>query len=204
MQNNIYYRVAQTLTNIRGRHTLKIGGDVSRLMVGYDQGSNQNGIFTFNGTYTGDAFADYLLGIPQSANGGLGSIIPELGGVAKYSIGTQVQWYVQDDWKATDRLTLNLGLRWEYFRQWRGRLANFDLPSGRQLIADSPDYYVPGKNYVKGTGAPLLPERPINDDMNDFAPRFGMAYRIGSKTTVRAGAGIFSVLNQGGRPWYPS
>jgi hypothetical protein len=203
VQNNIYYRAAQTVTNIRGRHTLKAGVDFSRLMVGYDQGSNQNGIFTFNGTYTGDSFADYLLGIPQSASGGLGSIIPELGGVAKYAIGTQIQWFIQDDWKVTDRLTLNLGLRWEYFLQWRGRLSNFDLASGRQLIADSADYYIPGGSYVRGTGNPLLPERPIDDDRNDFAPRFGIAYRIGSKTTVRAGAGVFYALNQGGQTLVP-
>jgi len=203
VQNNIYYRAAETVTNIRGRHTLKIGGDISRLMVGYDQGSNQNGIFNFTGVYANDSFADFLLGIPQSAQGGLGSIIPELGGVAKYSIGTQIQWFVQDDWKITNRLTLNLGLRWEYFQQWRGRLANFDLATGRQLLANSADYYIPGRGYFRGSGAPLLPERPIRDDKNDYAPRFGMAYRVGEKTTVRSGFGVFYALNQGGQTLVP-
>jgi hypothetical protein len=203
VQNNIYYRAAETVTNIRGRHTLKIGGDISRLMVGYDQGSNQNGIFSFTGVYANDSFADFLLGIPQSAAGGLGSIIPELGGVAKYSIGTQIQWFIQDDWKVTSRLTLNLGLRWEYFQQWRGRLANFDLATGRQLLANSPDYYIPGRGYFRGTGAPLLPERPIRDDKNDYAPRFGIAYRVGEKTSVRSGFGVFYALNQGGQTLVP-
>ena len=73
VQNNLYYRAGQTFTWVRNRHTLKFGGDVSRLMVGYDQGSNQNGIFNFSGNFTGDAFGDYLLGMAQSANGGLGS-----------------------------------------------------------------------------------------------------------------------------------
>jgi hypothetical protein len=203
VQNNIYYRAAETVTWIRGRHNLKIGGDISRLMVGYDQGSNQNGVFSFTGVYANDSFADFLLGIPQTAAGGLGSILPELGGVAKYSIGTQIQWFIQDDWKITNRLTLNLGLRWEYFQQWRGRHAWFDLATGRQLIANSPDYYIPGRGYFRGTGAPLLPERPIQDDKNDYAPRLGLAYRLTENTTVRMGAGVFYALNQGGMTLVP-
>ncbi|MEX2260774.1 MAG: TonB-dependent receptor [Bryobacteraceae bacterium] len=197
VQNNIYYRAAETITYIRNGHNMKIGGDIGRLMVGYDQGSNQNGILNFSGNFTGDAFGDYLLGNPQSATGGLGSI-GDFGGVAKYSIGTQYQWFVQDDWKITDRLTLNLGVRWEFFQEWRGRLANFDLASGRQLIANSADYYVPNVGLVKGSGDPLLPERPIRPDRNNFAPRLGVAYRFGNKTTIRAGAGVFYALNTGG------
>ena len=197
VQNNLYYRAGQTFTWVRNRHTLKFGGDVSRLMVGYDQGSNQNGIFNFSGNFTGDAFGDYLLGMVQSANGGLGSL-GNFGGVAKYSIGTQFQWFIQDDWKVTDRLTLNLGLRHELFQQWRGRLANFDLATGRQLLSVSPDYYVPGVGLITGTGDPLLPERPIKTDPNDFAPRFGIAYRFKDSTVFRAGLGVFHALNTGG------
>lgn len=197
VQNNLYYRAAQAFTWIQGRHTLKMGGDVSRLMVGYDQGSNQNGVFSFSGNFTGDAFADYLLGLAQTATGGLGSL-GNFGGVAKYSIGTQYQWYIQDDWKVTERLTLNLGFRHELFQQWRGRLANFDLATGRQLLTVSPDYYVPGVGLVRGTGSPLLPERPIQTDPNDVAPRFGMAYRLREKTVVRSGFGVFYALNTGG------
>jgi hypothetical protein len=197
VQNNIYYRAAETITWVRNRHNLKFGGDVSRLMVGYDQGSNQNGIFNFSGNFTGDAFGDYLLGNPQSANGGLGSI-GNFGGVAKYSIGTQFQWFIQDDWKITDRLTLNIGIRHELFLQWRGRHANFDLATGRQLLSVSPDYYVPGVGLIPGTGDPLLPKRPVNTDYNDFGPRFGIAYRLGSNTTFRSGFGVFHALNVGG------
>jgi hypothetical protein len=72
VQNNIYYRAAETLTYIRGKHAMKFGGDWNRLMVGYDQGSNQNGIFNFsNGYYTDESFADYLLGMPSNAVGAL-------------------------------------------------------------------------------------------------------------------------------------
>jgi hypothetical protein len=197
VQNNIYYRLAETLTWIKHAHTMKMGADVNRLMVGYDQGSNQNGVFNFGGTFTNDSFADFLLGYPLTATGGLGSV-GNFGGVAKYSIGTQYNAFFQDDWKVTDRLTLNLGLRYEAFQQWRGRLAAFDPVTGRQLLAGSPNYFVPGQGLVTGSGAPLLPERPIKSDLNNFAPRLGVAYRLGSKTTIRSGAGVFYALNTGG------
>jgi hypothetical protein len=198
VQNNLYYRVSENLTVIRRNHSIKIGGDADRLMVGYDQGSSQNGLLSFAGTFTGDSFGDYLLGFPISATGGLGSLNSSLGGVAKYSIGTLFQGYVQDDWKVTERLTLNLGLRYELFLPWRGRMANFDLGTGRQLLAGSPDYYVPGQGIIHGSGGALLPERPIKTDSNNFAPRLGAAYRIGGKTVLRAGAGVFYSLNVGG------
>ncbi len=197
VQNNIYYRGGETVTWIRGRHSLKIGGDFSRLMVGYDQGSSQNGIFSFSGNYSGDSFADYLLGIPASATGGLGSL-GNFGGVAKYSFGSQFEAFVQDDVKVTDRLTLNLGLRYEFFLPWRGRLANFDLGTRRQLLAGRADYFVPGTGLVQGSGDPLLPERPIVSDKNNLAPRLGVAYRLSNKTTIRSGAGVFYAVNTGG------
>lgn len=200
VQNNIYYRGAETMTYIRGKHTMKFGGDINRLMVGYDQGSNQNGSFNFTNNYTTDSFANYLLGIPQSASGGVGGIVDQgidFGGVAKYSIGTRVQGFFQDDIKITEKLTLNLGARYEVFQTWRGRLANFDLPTNRQLLAGRQEYYEPGVGLVKANGV-LLPERPIRADMNNFLPRLGVAYRFNPKTVVRAGIGVFSMLNTGG------
>ena len=166
-------------------------------MVGYDQGSNQNGIFNFSGNFTGDAFGDYLLGMAQSANGGLGSL-GNFGGVAKYSIGTQYQWFLQDDWKVTDRLTLNLGLRHELFQQWRGRLANFDLVSGRQLLSVSPDYYVPGVGLVLEPESRSCLRGRFGRIRMTLRPRLGVAYRFKESTVVRAGFGVFHALNTGG------
>ncbi|MFN7931817.1 MAG: TonB-dependent receptor [Bryobacteraceae bacterium] len=198
VQNNIYYRAAETLTYIRGSHSMKFGGDWNRLMVGYDQGSNQNGNFNFqNNFYTDESFADYLLGMPSSATGGLGSISPAFGGVAKYSIGTRYQAFFQDDWKITDKLTLNLGVRYEIFQNWRGRLANFDLGTNRQLLAGQTQYYEPGVGLVN-TNSIVLPERPIVTDKNNFMPRLGIAYRLSNKTVIRTGIGLFSLLNTGG------
>jgi hypothetical protein len=197
VQNNLYYRLSETATWTKGAHTLKFGADVNRLMVGYDQGQSQNGIFNFSGTFTGDSFGDFLLGYPLSATGGLGSL-GNFGGVAKYAIGTQYNAFIQDDWKVNERLTINLGLRYEVFQQWRGRLADFNLATGQQLLAGSSTYYVPGQGLVTGNGPALLPSRPLAIDPNDFGPRLGVAYRLGGRTTVRAGAGVFYTLNTGG------
>ncbi|MCC6589899.1 MAG: TonB-dependent receptor [Bryobacterales bacterium] len=196
VQNNIYYRAAETFTYIRGRHAMKFGGDINRLMVGYDQGSNQNGIVNFAQNFTGDSFGDYLLGTPISAQGGLGSI-GDFGGVAKYSIGTRIQGFFQDDWKVTEKLTLNFGVRYEVFVNWRGRLANFDLATNRQMLAGRKEYYEPGVGLVTGSSIGL-PERPIITDKNNFLPRFGIAYRLSPKTVIRTGVGVFSLLNTGG------
>jgi len=196
-QNNLYYRLGESVTYIRDRHSFKFGGDVSRLMGGFRDAINQGGIFSFSGNFGGDAFADYLLGLPQSAAGSLGSV-GDFGGVAKYSIGTQFQWFVQDDWKLTSRLTLNIGLRHELFLPWRGRMANFDLPSGRQLLAGSADYYIPGTGLIRGSGPPLLPKRPGRTDKNNLAPRLGIAYRLGAKSTIRLGTGVFYALDSSG------
>ena len=66
------------------------------------------------------------------------------------------------------------------------------------MLAGSPNYYVPGQGVITGSGAPLLPERPVRTDPNDFGPRLGIAYRLDNRTTVRAGAGVFYALNTGG------
>jgi hypothetical protein len=197
VQNNIYYRISETATWMRGAHTLKFGGDFSHLLVGYDQGSSQNGSIGFSGNYSGDAPGDYLLGLPSGATGGLGSV-GNYGGVAKYSIGEQVFWFVQDDWRISDRLTLNLGMRWEYQSPYRGRLANFDLATGRQHLAGRDDYYQPGMGLVQNTGTVVLPNPPIRSDFNNYGPRVGFAYRLGTNTTIRSGVGLFYAYNGGG------
>ncbi len=197
VQNNLYYRAGQTFTWTKGKHTMKFGGDWNRLMVGYDTAVDQNGIFSFGGTFTGNSVGDFLLGLPLGAAGGLGTY-PGFPQVEKYSLGTQFNAYFQDDWKVTGRLTVNMGLRYEIFQQWRGRLGNFDLATGQQLIAGSPDYYTPSGGLVIGSGAALLPERPVKTDPYDFGPRLGLAYRLGNKTTIRAGAGIFYALASAG------
>ncbi|MFN7921362.1 MAG: TonB-dependent receptor [Bryobacteraceae bacterium] len=197
VQNNIYYRGGETITWVRGNHTVKAGVEYSHLMVGYDQGSSQNGIINFTGNYSGDSFGDYLLGVPGSATGGLGSV-GNYGGVAKYALAEQLFWYVQEDWRVSEKLTLNLGVRWEYQSPYRGRLANFDLGTGRQNLAGRPDYYIPGVGLFQNTGSVVLNNPPVAPDRNNYSPRLGIAYRLGKNTTIRSGAGVFYAYTGGG------
>src|SRR5262249_16698017 len=119
--------------------------------------------------------------------------------------GTRVRNYsafIQDDWKATSRLTLNIGLRYEYTTpvvEAANRMANFDIATNRLVLAQ------PG-----GIRQRALAER----DLNNFGPRFGLAYQLSPKTVVRTGYGIFHTLEDAGhhtpcstrpsRPVFPS
>lgn len=196
-QNNIYYRLGETISWVKGNHNIRFGTEVNRVMVGYNTANSEDGSFSFSGNFTGNSFGDYLLGLAQSASGGVGSL-GNFGGGAKYAIATISASYVQDDWRVSEKLTLNLGLRYEIMLPWRGRLAEFDLKQGRSLLTVSPDYYVPGVGLIQGTGNPLLPERPQQIDANNFAPRLGIAYRLTPKTVLRAGGGVFYTLNGAG------
>lgn len=103
--------------------------------------------------------------------------------------GTRVRNYsafVQDDWKATTRLTLNIGLRYEYTTpvvEAANRMANFDIAANRLLFAQA-----------GGIRERALAER----DLNNFAPRFGLAYQLSQKTVIRTGYGIFHTLEDAG------
>ena len=127
---------------------------------------------------TGNAFADFLLGYPDSA--AIGTNVRMGIRVRNYSA------FLQDDWKASSRLTLNLGLRYEYttpVSEVANRMANFDQATNSVILAK------PGS----------LRDRALaNSDRNNFAPRVGLAYQLNQHTVMRAGYGIFHTLEDAG------
>jgi len=182
-----------SLTRAFSRHTLKFGGEARLLRPNYRQFGDQAIQFTFNQTFTqgpnpavasptaGLGFASLLLGV---AGGGYSR--------AAALAMQHVYWggFVQDDWKLTDKLTLNLGLRYEYESPRTERfnqLTNFDP----QL---TPPLQAPGLN-LKGAlafvGVGGRSRGQWDPDRNNFAPRVGLAYQLTPKTVVRAGFGIF-------------
>ena len=135
------------------------------------------GNFTYNGFLTGQAFGDYLLGYPRNTLTSIDIFSPHF----RY---TTVMPYVQDDWRITPTLTLNLGLRWE----WAGR------PVSEDNSISSVVYQGTTAKLVTARNPEGLPRSLAHDDFNNFAPRVGFAWSpkmLGGKTVFRAAYGIF-------------
>ncbi|MBI3697647.1 MAG: TonB-dependent receptor [Acidobacteria bacterium] len=161
------------LTHARGRHTFKTGGEYRRFAM---DGLNDNfarGQFTFQPSLTGNALAGLLLGLPSLA---LRTKIDNPMALRAHAWN----FYAQDDWRLSPRVTLNLGLRYEWNRppvDSTDRFTVFDL-AGRKLVP-------------AGTGG--LPRAGFTADWNNFAPRFGLSWSPGTdgKLVVHSGYGIF-------------
>ncbi len=190
--NTFYY--GDNLTLQRGKHLLSLGIQAIRYQQNYAltgaQGSlgqfNFNGTFTGNGTDTGYSGADFLLDLAQSES----IALPGSGLVGNRQWRTAE--FFQDDWKATDRLTINLGIRYEYDQRWNevhNRVGNVIL-SGPQMGTVEYAGAVPA-------GAPA--GSVVCDNIscyqatkNQIQPRVGFAYQATSRFVLRGGYGITS------------
>ncbi|MFM8392965.1 MAG: hypothetical protein ACKOB4_03470, partial [Acidobacteriota bacterium] len=178
-RQNVFQYVAN-LTYSGSAHTIKTGFDVRRRQLTEYQTNRGNGRFNFAPNITnnpannagGHVMASFLLGAP--------SLIEQDYLLAWVGIrGTEYSTYIADDWRATQKLTLNLGMRYELdtpYNEVANRWANFDPKTATVLVA--------GRNGVgKSAG--------VNTFKKGFAPRLGFAYQAADKTVVRGGAGIF-------------
>jgi hypothetical protein len=160
-------------TWLKGDHALKIGGQLLHYTQRRFYAGNNGllGVFGYGGAFTGFPFSDFLL--DQVANKGRGS-----SSAPWTQLHNRISLFVQDDFKVTQALTVNLGLRWAYTQplvEKDNRQANFDLTTGREIVATSGDreseaLYRP---YMKG-----------------FEPRLGMAWRPDDRWVVRGAYGI--------------
>ena len=180
------YRINNTFhpridfTKLQGAHSFKFGMDIRRRQITQYQTNRGNGRFNFARTFTddpnstantGETMAAFLLGTASTIEQDFTLVYPG------FRI-TEWSYYFQDDWKVNSKLTLNIGLRYEYdtpVTEVANRQTNFDVSTGKLLIA--------GFNTNARTG--VLPDR------NNFAPRFGFAYRLTSGTVIRGGIGMF-------------
>jgi len=172
-------------TFIRGRHTIKAGADLMWLQNYLMNPKERLGLFYFNGNYTrnpkdnkgGDPFAHFLTGIPHQTRVSRG--------VYMALRGQFHQFYVQDEWKATNKLTINIGLRYQVFLPWveksRDGWVNFDIeenPANPPLVLAKPG----GSRYERSH---------VHTDWRNFGPRFSIAYQVRPGTVIRTGYGIF-------------
>ena len=187
------------------RHNISFGLNYRRIHLNLNPGLASLGRINYNGQYSGDVFADALLGAsPQIALAQVGPFSNPDQGPEAHLHFTWWAPYVQDDWKLSDRLTLNLGLRYEFIATpyeennlfvW----PDFGVPGGALYMANTgiaKDFG--GSNpYAPGTGLYVSPPNgqrgPGPAPKNDWAPRIGFAYRLSNddKTVVRGGFGKY-------------
>jgi hypothetical protein len=194
------YVFTDNLTWIHGRHSWKYGTELrfeqftifqpaeSRgdMFFGSDFTDNPAAPTTGSGSFTGGAFATFLLGIPDGG---------DISSLHNIDYRRQIySGYAEDDWKATDRLTLNLGLRYEFFstiKEHNNQLATFDFNSLSLVVPKGQNAQL-----TPALGS-LLPIRRnasrglISPDLNNFAPRVGFAYQLTNNLVMRGGYGIF-------------
>ena len=168
----------QHFTEIRGNHTFKYGYELRK-------GANDDiflgsggGRFAFNPNAAGDALAGLLLGHAVSGFREESLVIR--------SRANAYAAFVQDDWKLTPRFTLNLGLRWDMDQPRWEELGN--RQNSFQRTALNPVCGCPGLVTFSGRGG--LSKYAHNFDKNNFGPRLGFAWRLGSKTVVRGGGAV--------------
>ncbi len=203
-----------TLTWIKGTHTFRTGFDIRRFQRAAFNGINARGNFSFTGTLTqdpsrpggtGSGLADFLLGLPNSA----GRNFPRL---RQQIFWTNLSSFVQDDWKISRKLTLNLGLRHEFNGQPLekfNRIGSFDFTVGKPTSACNAGGEIRQDAFIFFTQSELdflgvtcgeqlgFPGRTLRQNQyRSFAPRVGLAYDPWGtgRTVFRGGYGVFYTL----------
>lgn len=190
------WQFVNDLTWVKGRHSIKIGHEFRLHQFNFHGwAASTGGTFNFSrlgtGGYdaagnsissTGDPFASFLLGQVQTAN----YTIPAF---TTFN-GTYQAGYINDDFKATNRLTLTLGFRFDYQGPWHeryNRFSTFDPATPNPAAGGRP-----GAMIFAGTGPGRTGHTTFDDiPLDAWGPRFGFAYRIGDRTVLRGGYGIY-------------
>ncbi len=182
------FTFADSLSWAKGRHVIKFGGEL-RTYRNFDgvvpEGAYGN--FTFDGTLTGAGYSDFLLGLPYSSL----RLDPFVNRVTR---SKEMGLYVTDTFKLSSRLTIDFGIRWDYFLSPNfedGLQYNWDLKTGAVIVPAearskvSPLYPV---NTITVSTGDVVP----HGEKTNFAPRLAAAYRLSDKTVIRGGYGIFN------------
>jgi Carboxypeptidase regulatory-like domain/TonB dependent receptor-like, beta-barrel/TonB-dependent Receptor Plug Domain len=192
---NKNFSLQPNVTMTRGNHAIRSGLDIRRTNVYNDNYGNAGGLINFTRAFTrstlnsnsnleGNAFASFLLGAPADGNVPV-NLFPH------YYWNFVAPW-IQDDWRLNDRLTLNLGFRWDFngpVHEQENRLNYAFDPTIVNPISGSIGQQVLGGIQFLGVGG--APTAPWKFDWNNWQPRVGAAYQINDKTVLRAGYGRY-------------
>jgi len=196
------YQYMGAVTRIQGAHTIKAGAEYRKLHLNYFQPNTPNGSFTFTRGITsqnptiststqGDGLASALLGW---GSGGVVSIdYPTCQSAGYFGM------YLNDDWRITRRLTLNLGLRYDFDIP---RTDRFNRINWLDLDAPAPIADVPAVKAIFPNMKGLMrfaddkKRTPYDGDWNNVQPRVGFAYALNSKTSIRSAYGLFYVVSR--------
>jgi hypothetical protein len=208
------YHIVDSLSLIRGRHTIKIGAEIKPrvnftiLQPPYPRGELN---FSGNGTHDGNPDNDSGLGAADFLLGRLDSAI--LSSFIDDTFQQPGQFYfLQDDFKVTKKLTLNLGVRYEYVTHATEKYnaqANFNISTNTLDIAPGRQDPLPPSWYPQIAVNRNAPRSLVPNEKHDFGPRIGFAYNLRNRTVVRGGYGIFyssyeagplSIPNPGNNP----
>jgi outer membrane receptor protein involved in Fe transport len=172
------YQVAASITKTSGPHNIKMGAGAVLREFSVNQSISPVGVFTFDTLATnngagagGNTIASFLLGYPSQVVRAYNPFDP------KYHTN-EPSAYVQDDWRATSRLTVNLGVRYDVFTPFTeagNHLSNFDPASKKMLVA--------GDSGISKTAG-------VKTDLGDIAPRFGLAWTLPAQMVLRGGWGL--------------
>lgn len=187
------YDIIDNLSWQVGKHGLRFGGaalhvDTEMFYLGF------NSSHAFTNAYSGDNFADFLLGVPSSLSKTARAVV--WNNTKQY-----YALYIHDDWKVTPRLTLNFGLRWEIetpIKSPRNGVVGFDHRTGETLFSQGIEnrqeverFYTQVRPDIK---VRFIPQSTMYDaDRNNFAPRIGLAYQLRQRTVIRSGFGVFFI-----------
>ena len=183
-QANNTYSLSDSISMVRSSHTIKAGIHLSFEQVNVHPNATFNGSFLFSGSETGSDFADFLIGVASNYN--------QADSEAYYGRHKYAAAYAQDSWRIASNLILNYGLRWDLMQYWSekyNQIPTFIPGEQSKVYPTAPVSLV----YPTDPGVPntLVPQR------SRLAPRLGLAYSPGNRTSLRAGYGIFYSVIQG-------
>ncbi|MBV9341641.1 MAG: TonB-dependent receptor [Acidobacteria bacterium] len=213
------YSYSSQLLIAKGRHLFKLGGEQRIFFNNFFQPPNPTGLFNFTDDVTsqipnsgagggtqGNPFASLLFGFPD--NSSVINIYPAVANKSK-----ETGFYFQDDWKVSSKLTLNLGLRYEWSTPYterfnRTQFSDFTGDSGMSIdLTAGGQNSAPGLGTQELFGTTLFPntfgKRTVPVDRNNFGPRLGFAYQVAQNTVIRGGVGVYYGMSVATNFQYP-